>query len=202
MLDDPSRQNVLVPLVLRLALAAVFIYHGLDKVAGQGNNWGAEWAFNLWAHQGLPPDDVLAKVDALGRESEQRKVQIKDELREAYQQDQRAAPESLQFVGSQMAVAWGELICGVTLLLGLLTRLSALAMIVIQVGAIATVTWAKGFSPAQGVGYEYNLVVIAACAALALTGGGLLAADRCVKSWRARRAATATAPAARTPAGV
>ena len=41
MFDEALRRNTLVPLVLRLALAAIFIYHGLDKVSGKNNEWGA-----------------------------------------------------------------------------------------------------------------------------------------------------------------
>jgi putative oxidoreductase len=83
-------------------------------------------------------------------------------------------------------VAWGELIGGIALLVGLLTRLSAAAMIAIQVGAIATVTWARGFSFAAGGGYEYNLALLGMCVALLLTGGGYYSVDRCLTGRRGR----------------
>src|SRR5262249_27239803 len=42
---DGLFKNTLAPLVLRLALAAIFIYHGLDKVINY--NWGTEWMQEL-----------------------------------------------------------------------------------------------------------------------------------------------------------
>jgi uncharacterized membrane protein YphA (DoxX/SURF4 family) len=213
MLDETSRRNTLVPLVLRLALAAIFLYHGWDKVAGKGNDLGALWAENLWRQQSKVPQGVVVRLDNLaedltkeGKETEAAEVKkIEARLQTSYEEDARLPPESVTFPGAQLAVAWGELICGFTLLLGLLTRLSALLMIVIQVGAIATVTWGRGFSSLQGLGYEYNLVIIAACLAVAFTGGGLLSLDYCIRHWRARRAGAGAAPAATqppTPVGV
>jgi putative oxidoreductase len=80
-------------------------------------------------------------------------------------------------VAQQVAVAWGELLGGIAMLLGFLTRLAALGLIVIMAGAIALVHWPNGFSIIQG-GYEYNIVLIGICIALILTGGGPLAMDR------------------------
>ena len=42
---------------------------------------------------------------------------------------------------AQMAVAWGELLCGLGMLLGFLTRLAAVGIIIIMLGAIYTVHW-------------------------------------------------------------
>jgi len=167
MLDESLRLNGLVPLVLRIALAAVFIYHGLDKVAGKdpvtqkSNDMGTLWAENFWLREARPPQGVEAKLDQLVKddklkESEAKKV--KENLAAAYSNAGRTSPADampgfIAFAGTQMAVAWGELICGVSLLLGLLTRLSAVLMMVIQAGAIFTVTWAQGFSMATGAGY-------------------------------------------------
>src|SRR5947209_14519970 len=39
-----SAKTSLASLVLRLGLAAIFIYHGQDKIFGLGNEWGAAWA--------------------------------------------------------------------------------------------------------------------------------------------------------------
>jgi putative oxidoreductase len=74
-------------------------------------------------------------------------------------------------------VAWGQLLGGVAMLLGFLTRLAALGLIVIMAGAIATVHWEHGFNLLEG-GYEYNVVLIGVGLVLLLTGGGNLAADR------------------------
>lgn len=75
----------------------------------------------------------------------------------------------------QMAVAWGELVGGIALALGLLTRLAALGIAAIMAGAIATVHWPK-FSLQDG-GFEYNFALIVMCAALIVTGAGSLAVD-------------------------
>ena len=81
-------------------------------------------------------------------------------------------------VRKQFLVAWGELLGGIAMLLGFLTRWAALGLVIIQIGAIATVTFAKGFSAGGGAGYEYNLALIGMCLALMLTGGGPVSADQ------------------------
>jgi putative oxidoreductase len=124
-------KTVLVPLLLRLGLAAVFVYHGLHHVGGPENEWGAAWN---------------------------------------KAQDAPAAPE-------QLAVAWGELIGGIALALGFLTRLAALGIAAIMAGAIATVHLDHGFDITQG-GYEYNVILIVMCVCLILGGPGPIAVDR------------------------
>ena len=37
---------MLVPLVLRLGLAFIFVTSGLQKITGSGNGWGASWISN------------------------------------------------------------------------------------------------------------------------------------------------------------
>src|SRR5712671_5512222 len=72
-------KTILSPLLLRGALAAIFIFHGLNLVGGPDNDWGTHWA-----------------------------------------------PESMsQPPPVQAAVAWGELLGGVALAFGFLTRLAA-----------------------------------------------------------------------------
>jgi uncharacterized membrane protein YphA (DoxX/SURF4 family) len=84
----------------------------------------------------------------------------------------------------QLAVAWGELLCGAAMLVGLFTRLAAVGLVVIMAGAIYTVTWAHGFSnPAGGGGYEYNLAILAMCVVLVIKGAGPLSLD----GWLASR---------------
>ncbi len=68
------------------------------------------------------------------------------------------------------------------LVLGLLTRPVALAMIGIMIGAIATVHWPFGFfmnwTGAQGgEGFEFHLLVIAIAVALVIQGAGALSLD-------------------------
>src|SRR6516164_10730166 len=100
---DAICKNTLVPLILRLGLAAIFVFHGLGKVNAD-TNWGSNWNANLPVSQQIP-------------------------------------------------VAWGELIGGVALGVGFLTRLAALGIIGIMAGAIATVHWDRGFGLQDG-GFE------------------------------------------------
>ena len=81
------------------------------------------------------------------------------------------------------AVCFFELLGGSGLLLGLATRLAALAVMVVMVGAIAKVHWPNGFfvnwelTPGKGHGFEANLAFLAMAAACALAGGGALSID-------------------------
>jgi putative oxidoreductase len=126
---DNVAKNTLGPLILRLTLAAIFIYHG-QLLVSKDKEWGAKW------------------MD----------------------------PKMNQPPAVQMAVAWGELVGGVAMALGLLTRLAALGLIVIMAGAIYQVHLKNGFDIRNG-GYEYNVAIIAMCLALVLTGPGRLALD-------------------------
>jgi putative oxidoreductase len=130
-----------VPLLLRAALAAVFIFHGLEKVHPD-NDYGLRWA-TVAMQDRTPP--VLKDAPPL-----------------------------------QALVAWGELLGGVAIALGLLTRIAAVGLIIIMVGAIMTATGAQGFSAVRG-GYEYNYVLILVAAALALSGAGTFSLDRVVR---------------------
>src|SRR5262245_45196940 len=137
--------RVFVPILLRFALAAVFIYHGLEKV-NPANDYGTSWM--------KPPDPSKLPPDA-------------------------APPKVLPAV-LQLAVAWGELLGGAACALGLFTRLAALGLAAIMVGAIVTVTGRAGFSLLEH-GYEYNLVLIIVCASLILLGAGTLSLARVIK---------------------
>ena len=120
-------ERLLAPLLLRLGLAAIFIYHGLQLVRAN-HAWGTDWA-----------PSMPVPVQAL--------------------------------------VAWGELLGGIAMLFGFLTRVAAVGLAVIMVGAIATVHWPHGFNILNG-GWEYNYAILILCAALVLIGGGQLAVDR------------------------
>jgi putative oxidoreductase len=118
-------RDVVVPLLLRLGLAAVFLYHGSDLVSkGLGAGWNPD----------LP-------------------------------------------VPAQVAVAWGELLGGLAMALGLLTRLAALGLIVIMAGAIAVVHAPNGFDM-RNHGWEYNFVLIVVAVSVFLLGSGPIAVDR------------------------
>ena len=180
--NAPAR-DTLAPLILRLALAAIFIYHGLGKITHKENDLGAAWATTLWRDAGKPPESVLAKLNKLPGETPEKVAEVQEKLKAIYLKDQTEMPPALQFTAAQFAVAWGELLGGIALLFGFLTRLAALGLVVIQMGAIDTVTGARGFSFAEGGGYEYNIALLAMCVALLFLGGGTLAVDR----WRTRR---------------
>ncbi len=80
-------------------------------------------------------------------------------------------------------VCFTEFLGGLALLTGLLTRLAAVGIMMIMIGAIVTVHGKNGFfinwflKPGVGHGYEYNLALIAMSFSLILGGGGPLALD-------------------------
>jgi putative oxidoreductase len=77
-----------------------------------------------------------------------------------------------------------ELFGGIGLIVGLFTRLAALAVAVVMIGAIAKVHWQNGFfvnwsmTPGKGHGYEANLALLAMAVACLLAGGGAWSLDR------------------------
>jgi putative oxidoreductase len=85
------------------------------------------------------------------------------------------------------AVCFFEFLGGIGLLLGLLTRLAALAIIIVMVGAIAKVHWQNGFfinwelAPGKGHGFEANFASIAMALACLIAGGGALSLDALLK---------------------
>jgi putative oxidoreductase len=141
---DAVAKNTLVPLILRLGIAVVFIYHGLHKVTDDGTQMGSAWM----EAKNMKPEDVR--------------------------------PPAVQ-----AAVAWGELIGGIALALGFVTRLAALGIAAIMAGAMYTTTFKNGFEVLK-FGYEYNVVIIVICLALVLMGGGTLSLDRIIRIRRRR----------------
>jgi putative oxidoreductase len=77
----------------------------------------------------------------------------------------------------QIAVAWAELIGGLLLAVGLMTRLAAAGLALIMAGTIYWYTGEKGFKG----GYDYNLAIIVMCTTLVISGGGTLAVDRMIR---------------------
>jgi putative oxidoreductase len=81
-------------------------------------------------------------------------------------------------------VCFFEFLGGIGLILGLLTRPAALAVIIVMIGAIAKVHAQHGFfinwelAPGRGHGYEANLAFLAMGVACFLAGGGALSLDR------------------------
>ena len=76
-----------------------------------------------------------------------------------------------------------EFLGGIGLVLGLLTRLAALAIIAVMAGAIAKVHWQNGFfinwelTAGRGHGFEANMAFIAMALACVIAGGGALSLD-------------------------
>jgi uncharacterized membrane protein YphA (DoxX/SURF4 family) len=196
-------KETLAPLALRAALAAIFIFHGWGKIqADWGATW---WTKAKQKQTGLPKDveakvkQALAeqKQELLDKEfpklgkglSGEAREQAKDfekrlqqldtdvlsRISQARDKPDEDAPDPLASSAAQMAVAWGELVGGLAMALGLLTRLAGLGLIVIMVGAIFTVTGGT-FASTEG-GYEFNLAIIAMCTALVFWGAGRLSID-------------------------
>ena len=77
-----------------------------------------------------------------------------------------------------------ELLAPLALVLGIGSRLAALGVVGLMLGALSThvangffMNW-FGTQPAGSEGYEYHLLVIALAAVVALAGGGALSVDR------------------------
>jgi uncharacterized membrane protein YphA (DoxX/SURF4 family) len=179
MIRDQRVHYTLAPLVLRLALAAIFIFHGYHKVFDVNSDLGASWATEQWARRNAVPQEFADRIKDAPKASVEAKTEVLAAVADEYSRNSASPPAALTaWHWTQYAVAWGELLGGIALLFGILTRVAALGLIVIQIGAIWTVTALQGFSVAQGGGYEYNIALIAMCLALVVMGGGTWAADR------------------------
>lgn len=73
-------------------------------------------------------------------------------------------------------LAYGELVFGAMLILGLLTHWSAKFAVVVGVVAFATVHMSKGFFVGTG-GYEFIMLITAAAVSLMITGAGKYSLD-------------------------
>ncbi len=73
------------------------------------------------------------------------------------------------------AAAFSELIGGILLILGLLTRLGAFVIACIMLTAIVGVHWGAFF--ASNKGFEYPLALFAMSLALLVSGGGMASVD-------------------------
>jgi putative oxidoreductase len=107
----------------------------------------------------------------------------------------------------QMAVAWGEAIAGVAFLAGFLSRVAALGIIAIMIGAITQVTGKLDYMPMDNspswngvnltaVGYEYNVAIIVMAVSLILLGSGSMSVDQLLFG---RKTAPAASPQGSAP---
>jgi putative oxidoreductase len=102
-------------------------------------------------------------------------------------------------IQSQLVYGWAEVICGLALVVGLLSRLAALGVIVLQAAAIILVTgkWAlagleitSNGADFRRVGPEYNFVLIAMALGVVLLGPGVVSLDHCIRRWWQKAGAT------------
>jgi putative oxidoreductase len=135
-----------VTLPLRLALAAVFIAHGSQKVFGTFGGPG----LRAFVSSHPAPFPFMEKGLWL-------------------------------WLG---AAAFSELIGGVLLLLGLLTRAAAFFLACTMIVALFAYHAPAFFAPK---GFEYPMVLLAACLALLIAGGGVASADIALTGARGRR---------------
>jgi len=73
--------------------------------------------------------------------------------------------------------SWGELVTGVLLILGFLTRLSSFVLLIDMVGAFWFAHKDAGLWSSDG-GYEYVLILGACALLLLLTGAGAVSIDK------------------------
>ena len=132
-----------IPLPLRLAMGAIFVAHGAQKVLGSFNGPGLEKWLSI-----KPPFNFMK-------------------------------PTWL-WLG---AAAFSELIGGILVFLGLLTRGGAFLIFCTMITALVGKHWPSFFAPA---GIEYPLSLVAICLALLISGGGIASVDLAMSGGRRR----------------
>lgn len=128
---------------VRLALAAVMIAHGAQKVLGTFNGPG----FNAFISGNTPFSFMRPTWLWLS------------------------------------AAAFAELVGGIFILLGFLTRVGAFFVACTMLTAVVGVHWNGGFF-ASNRGYEYPLSLLAMSLALLISGGGQASVDRALSGGR------------------
>ena len=134
---------VWMPLPIRLALGAIFVGHGAQKVLGSFNGPG----LNKWLSFPVPFPFMRPAWLWMG------------------------------------AAAFSELIGGILIFLGFLTRLGAFLLFCVMLTAVVAEHWPKFFMPA---GMEYAMALLAMSLALLISGGGMASIDLAMSSGRRR----------------
>jgi len=80
----------------------------------------------------------------------------------------------------QIPIALAELIGGICLVLGVLTRVTASIMAVILLGAIFHIRWKNGFFISDG-GWEWDLIMLAAVLTIIAAGPGRISISHIAK---------------------
>ena len=80
----------------------------------------------------------------------------------------------------QLPIALAELIGGIFLVVGVLTRISAAVFSIILLGAIFHVRWENGFFISQG-GWEWDLAMLAVVLTIIVAGPGKISISHIIK---------------------
>ena len=80
----------------------------------------------------------------------------------------------------QIPIALAELVGGILLIIGVLTRIAGSVFAVILLGAIFHIRWENGFFISKG-GWEWDLVMLAAVLAIIVVGPGRASISHAVK---------------------
>ena len=83
------------------------------------------------------------------------------------------------------AAALAELLGGILVLTGLLTRVGAFLILCVMLTAMLGVHWKNGFFLPGGI--EYTIALLGICLALLIAGGGQASADGALAGARGRR---------------
>ena len=104
----------------------------------------------------------------------------------AAEEDLRGKLADSSAATSPLGLACGEVVAGIALGAGLLTRLAALGAAFLTVflsGALPFDFDGKGLTQLKGEG-GFNIVTLAACVTLVVTGAGNISLDRAIRRWR------------------
>jgi putative oxidoreductase len=80
-------------------------------------------------------------------------------------------------------VILAESVGALALIAGFLSRIAALGIGIVMVGAVAIVHWQNGFFMSNG-GFEFHILALAMAVAVVLQGGGALSVDRTLAEGR------------------